>query len=173
MNAFETEVAESLKADGWNVLRNGWPDFLCWREAPDGQLKALCVEVKQGSDKVSEAQITNHSILTGVGLPVYVLKSADVSTLDQCASLALYSAETLSKFAQGAARMEKTLLQAESSFQRQKEALLGHFEERFSEYSQRSEAIIRKFREISQLLNQAADTCARVSGDVGLKGGAQ
>jgi hypothetical protein len=52
---------------GSKVLRNGWPDFLVER---DGEVFA--VEVKQGPDDLSDAQVRMFAALERVGLKVYV-----------------------------------------------------------------------------------------------------
>ena len=67
MNAPEQRVADRLKADGWKVVRNGWPDFLCIRGE---EIKA--VEVKRAGE-IQPHQVKNHDILRSASIPVEVV----------------------------------------------------------------------------------------------------
>ena len=40
-NAAESQFEQKMIADGWEVTKRGWPDFICFR---DGEI--MCVEVK-------------------------------------------------------------------------------------------------------------------------------
>lgn len=72
----ETEVAEALEAQGWNITNNGWPDFLCWRDAPDGTREIMGVEVKRDdADALKENQAENHAVLISAGIPVFVART--------------------------------------------------------------------------------------------------
>ena len=53
MNALETKISDSLKKQGWTVLKRGWPDFLIYREQAD-RLLVAGVEVKSDRDTLSE-----------------------------------------------------------------------------------------------------------------------
>lgn len=68
MTESEKLVHASLIAEGWTVLRNGWPDFLCFRNK---EFKA--VEVKHGMDVVHPNQKANHRVLRLMGLDVQVV----------------------------------------------------------------------------------------------------
>jgi len=50
-NALEKQIREELEIDGWAVLRNGLPDFVCVK---DNELKF--VEVKRNNDVLSDKQ---------------------------------------------------------------------------------------------------------------------
>jgi hypothetical protein len=95
VNYCEARIAESLRADGWKVLRNGWPDFLCWRDESDGRRKVICVEVKDETtgDSLRKPQIMNHAVLTEIGLPVYVLGKPE----DRPGSAALISRQVVAE----------------------------------------------------------------------------
>lgn len=82
MNACEEKIRQALEAEGWNVLSNGWPDFLCWRDEPSGR-KVMCVEVKneETGDSLRKSQILNHAILAGIGLPTQVIGNTNLSNL--------------------------------------------------------------------------------------------
>lgn len=54
-------------AEGWEVHRNGWPDFLC---VVDGQ--SIAVEVKSGRGGLSKKQSEMMSILASSGISCYV-----------------------------------------------------------------------------------------------------
>ena len=83
MNNFENKIAESLEGAGWMVLRDGWPDFLCYREAEDGKREVVCVEVKNPNtgDIVRRCQQAVHEILVAAGIPVYVAHSSVISQM--------------------------------------------------------------------------------------------
>jgi Holliday junction resolvase len=63
MNRRELAVARSLRAEGWHVIRNGWPDFLCVRG-----LEVKAVEVKSRADRLSIAQKRAHKALRVAGI---------------------------------------------------------------------------------------------------------
>lgn len=64
----EEEVRQILLAEGWTVLRKGWPDFLCIR--PDKPSTVIAVEVKSVNDGYSPEQQTVISAL-GEFFPVF------------------------------------------------------------------------------------------------------
>jgi hypothetical protein len=51
LNTAERQEAATLRAEGWTVHRNGWPDFLAEK---DGQFRII--EVKKYPDRLSTAQ---------------------------------------------------------------------------------------------------------------------
>jgi VRR-NUC domain len=73
MNALETKMSDSLTKGGWTVLKQGWPDFLIYREGV-GRIHVAGVEVKSASDKLSEQQELMHRVLRAVGLPVHTVR---------------------------------------------------------------------------------------------------
>jgi hypothetical protein len=99
MNGSETIIKQMLEQRGFRVLRNGWPDFLCikdtlgplrnyqdWNGQPVARaekIKGICaVEVKSGSDKLSDEQKAVHQALAAVRLPVYVVRpDGDIANL--------------------------------------------------------------------------------------------
>ena len=73
MNAREELVKKRYEAEGWTVLRRGWPDFLAYRPAADGQLEVKPIEVKSGpNDLPSNDQQKMHELFSRLGLPVEV-----------------------------------------------------------------------------------------------------
>ena len=64
---YEALFAEWATANGWDVTKRGWPDFICRR---DGALMA--VEVKGGADELSPEQIDTLDNLSAAGLPTFV-----------------------------------------------------------------------------------------------------
>ena len=44
-NEVEAQVAERLEAEGWEVLKNGWPDFLAYK---DGKIRLIEVKPHGG-----------------------------------------------------------------------------------------------------------------------------
>lgn len=74
MTESEHRVKLDLESKGWTVHRNGWPDFLCWREVETGKIECLCVEVKGRRDNLREGQRTVIKILDSIGLKVAVVR---------------------------------------------------------------------------------------------------
>jgi uncharacterized protein YaaN involved in tellurite resistance len=73
---FENKVYQALEREGFDVLRNGYPDFFVRR---NGRYRGIAaVEVKQGSDKVRENQKAMHKLFNEAGIPVYVIRPEDV-----------------------------------------------------------------------------------------------
>lgn len=85
MNQNERIILDALQKRGFSVLRNGWPDFLCIKNAYDPRTRqyiglpnsAMCVEVKAGKDKLSAEQKAVHATLIKCGLPVYTVRAED------------------------------------------------------------------------------------------------
>lgn len=73
MNEFEDKVKHYLEQRGYEVIRNGWPDFLCVNQHR-GRGFLMCVEVKNYDDKLSAEQKRIHGLLQLAGIPVYVLR---------------------------------------------------------------------------------------------------
>jgi hypothetical protein len=79
MNINESQVSSQLEKQGWHVIRNGWPDFLCVR---NGVVKA--VEVK-GNISRRKNQRENHAALQMAGLTVEVIEAVPFEQLrDPC-----------------------------------------------------------------------------------------
>jgi hypothetical protein len=81
MNANEKLIADKLARKGFTIIDKGWPDFLCVKKQYVNGQKVyeyatsgvMCVEVKAGKDKLSDAQKSVHAILKNIGLPVYTI----------------------------------------------------------------------------------------------------
>jgi hypothetical protein len=72
MNMREKYFYNLLLESGYEVQRNGWPDFLCRRIHRDREY--ICaVEVKHRLDRLSPSQVAMHRLLESVGIPVNVL----------------------------------------------------------------------------------------------------
>jgi len=67
MNSAERKIANKLTAEGWSVVKGGWPDFICVRA---GIVKA--VEVKS-SNGVQPHQRKTHDLLKAGGIEVEVV----------------------------------------------------------------------------------------------------
>jgi hypothetical protein len=57
MTRYELVVDEWLRKNRWEVMRNGWPDFLCSRKNSRGPrgTSIMAIEVKSSTDKLSDA----------------------------------------------------------------------------------------------------------------------
>ena len=73
---FEQEVYRLLKDDGFDVLKNGYPDFMVRRNGRYSGVAAI--EVKQGNDKVRPNQKEMHDLFKDAGIPVYVIRPEDI-----------------------------------------------------------------------------------------------
>lgn len=76
MNVQEQKVYDQLKREGWQVLTNGWPDFLAIKRK-GRSLKIMCVEVKSffgngQRENLRPNQIEIHKILKELGICVKV-----------------------------------------------------------------------------------------------------
>lgn len=78
----ERAFIERARTRGWEVLRNGWPDFMLVRKRDDGVVEFQAVEVKQGhdSDPLRDSQQIMVAALALQGIPVSVW-SAEKHTL--------------------------------------------------------------------------------------------
>lgn len=65
MTPAEQIVYDKLKAQGYKVLHNGWPDFLAHKDG-----KVIAVEVKYERDSLKASQAECHRLLDLAGLPV-------------------------------------------------------------------------------------------------------
>ena len=75
MNSFEKKVKTYLEGLGFEVLRNGYPDFMIRRL---GQHEGLaCVEVKNRNDKLRPEQVKMIDAFKQMGLPTYILRPQD------------------------------------------------------------------------------------------------
>jgi hypothetical protein len=75
MNPREHAIKKELEAQGYTVLRRGWPDFLAFKEA-DGKLEVKGVEVKvAANDFPSKHQAAMHDVLRRFGLNIEVVIS--------------------------------------------------------------------------------------------------
>ena len=66
MTTFEKKVKAVLEDQGWEVMHNGWPDFLCVRKLPNGKLEVRAVEVKTKKDELRPNQRRNMAALSTV-----------------------------------------------------------------------------------------------------------
>src|SRR5258708_18506806 len=67
MNASEALIRDRLRKNGWEVLRNGWPDFMC-RRITHRTSQFLAVEVKSGNDCLSKEQVRMQAVLREAGI---------------------------------------------------------------------------------------------------------
>lgn len=72
VNKREREVVDALKAEGYTVLRNGWPDFLAVRGND-----TVAVEVKAPTDSLTNAQFRMHSALKAIGIETVVAREGE------------------------------------------------------------------------------------------------
>lgn len=68
MNAREAKVREELERDGWQVIRQGVPDFLAVKGS-----KLIAVEVKSPTDKLSTHQERAVGLLQQANIEVRVV----------------------------------------------------------------------------------------------------
>lgn len=73
MNHSEIRAREDLINEGWKVLRNGWPDFLCTR-MKEGKMEFMVCEVKTPNDKLREEQLFVKRFFEMIDIP-YVIKT--------------------------------------------------------------------------------------------------
>lgn len=74
MRTNEESVIDQFRAEGWDAIRGGWPDYLLVRSSQDGKLEFLGVEVKCKSGSLSDAQRRMHAVLAGAGIKVVVAR---------------------------------------------------------------------------------------------------
>lgn len=72
MNKSEIEAREQLIQEGWKVLRNGWPDFLCTRIV-NGEMEFMAVEVKFNGDTLREEQLFVKEFFRLINIPYRVI----------------------------------------------------------------------------------------------------
>jgi Holliday junction resolvase len=72
MNKLERAVKEVLEQQGFDVLRNGWPDFLCVRGRG-----LMAVEVKSDYGRISDEQLKIYEALRAANIPVFVVRPND------------------------------------------------------------------------------------------------
>ena len=72
MSKFEDKVVDVHRELGWNVLRNGWPDFLMYREV-DGKLEVRAAEVKSENDALRPNQIKMLDLLSRL-VPTFLIE---------------------------------------------------------------------------------------------------
>ena len=81
MNSFEQKVKLYLEGLGFEVLRNGYPDFMIRRNNDPTYGKKYnglaCVEVKNRSDKLRPEQVKMIDAFKELGLPTYILRPQD------------------------------------------------------------------------------------------------
>jgi hypothetical protein len=80
----ERQAKEELEADGWTVIRNGWPDFLCYRTDPEtDELTIRPIETKGPTvgRQLHGNQNEVAGLLAKAGLPVVVYKPGDLTVL--------------------------------------------------------------------------------------------
>jgi len=65
----EQEFRRQWEADGYRVIKNGWPDFLCFRVV-GGSEEAFAAEVKSGGASMSREQRFVAALLARAGLDV-------------------------------------------------------------------------------------------------------
>jgi len=148
----ETEVARKLEQDGWNVLKNGWPDFLCWKVGEKGKTELVCVEVKIGCDKLTVEQTQNHALLLSAGMPVFVCGPDNVrKELNRVHTLTAFVSDTTEHLLLQAKRLSAMLEKAEESFRLQRDKLLEMFEERHARYDAEGKSLIERFNSLGTL----------------------
>ena len=78
MTPSEDIAKQIFERKGFTVLRNGWPDFLCYKDNGFGEVRVLCVEVKTKGDGLRPEQERMHEVLKRMGFPVSVMYEEDV-----------------------------------------------------------------------------------------------
>jgi hypothetical protein len=74
MRANEEQAIDKFKAEGWSIIKDGWPDYLLVRSVSNGKLEFMGVEVKCGRDQLSDQQRLMHAALLCAGIKVEVVK---------------------------------------------------------------------------------------------------
>lgn len=65
----QNRIRKSLERDGWEILRGGWPDFICLKEG-----KLRFIEAKNPHGKLTRLQKKVHEILTSFGMDIEVVR---------------------------------------------------------------------------------------------------
>lgn len=79
MNPSEFKFCEEAIDDGYEVLRSGWPDFLLLKDG-----KAIFVEVKRGSDRLTTGQLRMMRALKLLGHEAHVLHDGELVDPEEC-----------------------------------------------------------------------------------------
>lgn len=106
LTPFEQRVYDHYQKYGWQVLRNGWPDFLLVK----GQ-KVVGIEAKSATDKLSTEQKRMHTVLARVGLPVHVVGEVDLTFQTACSVRVSPRAATLKSATREVERLRLELVQ--------------------------------------------------------------
>ena len=69
LNPSEQKVFDELSSEGWQVIRNGWPDFLAMR---GNELRFI--EVKTNSNSLTVEQKRVRRALAKIGVTVEVIR---------------------------------------------------------------------------------------------------
>ena len=73
MNDLELRVKKDLEAEGWEVLRNGWPDFLLVKRNKNGRvIEAQAVEVKRADQAAEPHQKNMLLALSDLKIPAFI-----------------------------------------------------------------------------------------------------
>ncbi|HLZ49239.1 MAG TPA: hypothetical protein VKP61_00675 [Candidatus Acidoferrum sp.] len=70
----EREIVEALAGRGFEILRNGWPDFLVRAMSASGYAVTFGVEVKRKGEVARREQKLMHFALEQVGIPVILVR---------------------------------------------------------------------------------------------------
>ena len=77
VNRREQQVKAKYEAEGWKVLRNGAPDFVCMRLDEAGSIvKMLGLEVKPPNGQLTYEQAVYQKIFQWAGVPYQVVAEA-------------------------------------------------------------------------------------------------
>ncbi len=110
----------------------------------------------------------NHALLSGIGLPVYVAKSADVSALDAEQSLDWYGTAAMENFTRHREYFQKVLADAEESYVTHRAKMLEEAvakkDHAFANRIKQAEEVLQRFVEIERLLRVSTDMHAGVYG---------
>ena len=73
-NKSEQAFIDAAHEKGWQVIRKGWPDYLCFKQGEDGGIaEIMAVEVKpRHAEGLKFHQILSASILSGCGIECFV-----------------------------------------------------------------------------------------------------
>jgi hypothetical protein len=74
MTPHETYVAQQLADEGWTVVRDGLPDWFCYRTDADGKTEIQFVEAKADYTKVQPNQAQVISALRAAGVTVRIIR---------------------------------------------------------------------------------------------------
>ena len=108
MNDLEKQVKNFLERNEWEVIRNGWPDFLCIKES-EFKAAVMAIEVKSSTDKLSENQLLIHKILKKAGIAVYVIKPKHLKTPKKLYGKLLWSSKNYRDYKWTIKRLDETL----------------------------------------------------------------